>query len=89
MEGSRSKEGKSELIISSRKYTRNAISRIFAEGNLSTPIERYVSKVAKDEKGGEYEFRRNGRGKIKRGKYRQTLTGEHNSGGISAERILQ
>ena len=89
MEGSRSKEGKSELIIFSRKYTwRNAIctSRIFLEGNLLTSMEH--SKIAKIERGSEYEFRRTTRERSK-GKYRQTLTGEHNGGGISAECILQ
>jgi len=89
MEGSRSKEGKSELIISSRKYTRrNAIcaGRIFPEGSLLTSMER--SKIAKAEKRGEYEFRRT-LGERSKGKYRQTLTGEHNGGGISAECILQ
>lgn len=67
MEGSRSKEGKSELIISSQKYTRrNAIraDKIFPRENLLTSMER--SKIAEAEKGGEYEFREDGRGKIKR-----------------------
>lgn len=49
------------------------------------------SKIAKAEKGREYEGGDLGRtvGKRSKGKYRQTLTGEHNSGGISAECILQ
>lgn len=51
MEGSRSKEGKSELIISSQKYTRrNAIyaGRIFPEGNLLTSMERFkIARVVK------------------------------------------
>lgn len=69
MEGSRSKEGKSELIISSQKYTRrNAIraDKIFPRENLLTSMERF--KIAKTEKGREYErgFGENGRGKIKR-----------------------
>jgi len=87
MEGPRSKEGK-ELIISSQKYTRNAIcvGRIFSEGSLLTSMER--SKIAKAEKRGEYKFRRT-LGERSKGKYRQTLTGEHNGGGISAECILQ
>lgn len=67
MEGSRSKEGKSELVISSRKYTRrNAIcaGKIFPKGNPLMSMER--SKIAKAVKGGEYELREDGRGKIKR-----------------------
>lgn len=46
------------------------------------------SKIAKTEKGGKYEFRRTV-GERSKGKFRQTLTGEHNGGGISAECILQ